>query len=303
MHSPHASQIIPNPLEKGRRLAAGLEIAGVLSASRLERPAALTVSCGIAEVDALTGGLPRGALTEICGLPSSGRSSLMLAALAEATRRQEICALVDATDSFDPLSAADAGVDLERMLWIRIGAAGGFPAPLQGAPNRETDTAPRRQQGNSDGVRALEQTLKVTDLLLQAAGFGMVIVDLADLPAEVTRRIPLASWFRFRRAVEHTATVLLVIEQEAHAKTCASLVLRTAAASEPKLCPTAANPAPSYGQVLRGFDVQVEMVRARTEEWRVASCELPGKAVFTAEDAEGAEETNLWPRINADKRR
>ena len=60
----------------------------------------------------------------------------------------------------------------------------------------------------------LEQVLKVTDLLLQSGGFGMVVLDLGDIPAESARRVPLTSWFRFRRAVEPTATVLLLIEQE-----------------------------------------------------------------------------------------
>src|SRR5581483_1293948 len=73
---------------------------------------------GIAEIDALTGGLPRGALTEIFGAASSGRTSMMLSALAEATRRQEVCALVDAGDSLYPESAA---MDLRRLLWIRCG--------------------------------------------------------------------------------------------------------------------------------------------------------------------------------------
>ena len=73
---------------------------------------------------------------------------------------------------------------------------------------------------------ALEQVLKVTDLLLQSGGFGMVVLDLGDIPVESARRVPLTSWFRFRRAVEPTATVLLLIEQEPCAKTCASLVLR-----------------------------------------------------------------------------
>jgi len=117
------------------------------------------------------------------------------------------------------------------------------------------------------------------------------------MPPELTRRIPLASWFRFRRAVEHTSTVLLVIEQVPYAKTCASLVLRTAAASVPSLCQTAANPAPSHGQLLRGIDVQVEVIRARTDshkkpagrvELRVASGEV-NQGSFTAEDAENAE--------------
>jgi hypothetical protein len=72
----------------------------------------------------------------------------------------------------------------------------------------------------------LEQVLKVTDLLLQGGGFGMVALDLGNIPTESVRRIPLTSWFRFRRAVEPTVTVLLVVEREACAKTCASLVVR-----------------------------------------------------------------------------
>ena len=70
-----------------------------------ERIAPLTVPIGIAQLDALTGGLPRGALSEITGPASSGRTGVMLSALAAATQRQEVCALVDASDSFDPASA------------------------------------------------------------------------------------------------------------------------------------------------------------------------------------------------------
>jgi len=84
-----------------------------------ERAAPLTVSTGVAALDTLTGGLPRGALSEIAGPASSGRTGVMLAALAGATRQQEVCALVDASDSFDPASAAAVGVDLERLLWVR----------------------------------------------------------------------------------------------------------------------------------------------------------------------------------------
>ena len=46
-----------------------------------ERAAPLTVSTGVAALDALTGGLPRGALSEIAGPASSGRTGVMLAAL------------------------------------------------------------------------------------------------------------------------------------------------------------------------------------------------------------------------------
>jgi hypothetical protein len=84
-----------------------------------ERIAPLMIATGVTALDALTGGLPRGALSEIAGQASSGRTGVILTALAGATRRQEACALVDASDSFDPASAVAAGVDLERLLWVR----------------------------------------------------------------------------------------------------------------------------------------------------------------------------------------
>jgi len=188
-----------------------------------ERAAPLMVSSGVAALDALTGGLPRGALSEIAGPASSGRTGVMLAALALATRRQEACTLVDASDSFDPASAAAAGVDLDRLLWVRC-------TQRANTPRRKDSTSraalrPPTSAGFAFGG-VLEQVLKVTDLLLQSGGFGMVVLDLGDVPAESARRVPLTSWFRFRRAVEPTATVLLLIEQGPCAKTCASLVVR-----------------------------------------------------------------------------
>ena len=108
-----------------KRLAALPKLAAVTPASRLEvRSSPEMVSSGIREIDAFTGGLPRGCMSEICGSASSGRTSVLLAALAAATRREEICALVDASDALDAVSAAAAGVDLERLLWVRCGKAG-----------------------------------------------------------------------------------------------------------------------------------------------------------------------------------
>jgi recombination protein RecA len=171
---------------------------------------------GVAAVDGLAGGFPRGCLTEICGPTSSGRTSLMLAAMAEATRREEVCALVDAADAFDPVSAAAAGVLLERLLWVRCG-------------------------GNA------EHALKAADLLVQGGGFGLVVMDLADTPIETARRISMTSWFRLRRAVEHTPTVLLAVEQQPLAKTCASLTL------ELRRGKAAWSGAPGCSQLLRGM--------------------------------------------------
>jgi recombination protein RecA len=159
-----------------------------------DRKAIDTVSSGIREIDALTGGLPRGALVEICGPACSGRTSLLVSALASRTAADEACALIDGRDAFDPYSAALAGVELRRLLWVRC--------------------------------KNIEQALRAADLLLQGGGFGMVALDLGDIPAETVRYVPLNVWFRFRRAVEDTPTIFVVLEQEANAKTCASLVLR-----------------------------------------------------------------------------
>ena len=267
------------------------QLCGVTRASLLEvRPAPATVPTDIAELDALTSGIPRGALTEIFGPASSGRTSVLLALLAEVTRRQEVCALVDVSDSFHPHSAAAAGVDLDRLLWIRCGVANvRYPEPNHRHPERSEGSAvlfstqqqsiterkfpvafdtPGRQSWerlHGDTFRALEQALKVTDLLLQSGGFGLIAVDLGDIPPQIARRVPLTSWFRFRRAVENTPTILLVMEQEPYAKTCASLVLKMYPQSAPlskEHAPTAE--LPTHARLLRGLGVTAELVRSRT---------------------------------------
>jgi hypothetical protein len=210
------------------------------------------VSTGIPEMDALVGGLPRGAMTEICGAACSGRTSFLLSALASRTKDGEVCALVDARDSFDPLTANAAGIALDKLLWVRC--------------------------------QNIDQALRAMDLLIQAGGFGMVAVDLSDVPSRTVRQVPLNAWFRFRRAVEDTPTILLLLEQEPHAKTCASLVLRLepgaarwAEASPPVAQPLMAVPAESaphfsrplfsypFARLLHGFSVHTNVLRSRIQ--------------------------------------
>ncbi len=89
-----------------------------LGVGRTESTARLAT--GISEVDRLLGGgFPRGRLSEITGAASSGRTSLALALLARSTRAGEVTAVVDCADAFDPGSAHNAGVLLDRMLWVR----------------------------------------------------------------------------------------------------------------------------------------------------------------------------------------
>jgi len=167
----------------------------VISPFRVREAAApQVVSTGIATLDQLTGGLPRGCLTEIYGQPCSGKSSILQAAFAARTQASEVCALVDAQDAFDPASAQSAGVFLSRLLWVRCGE--------------------------------IDQALRSVDLLLHGGGFGLVALDVGDIPPRLVRQVQLNVWFRMRRAVEDTSTVFVVLAQESNAKSCASLVLR-----------------------------------------------------------------------------
>jgi recombination protein RecA len=200
------------------------------------------VSTGVPEIDAAVGGLPRGAMTEICGSPCSGRTSLLLSALAARTADGEACALVDARDSFDPYLASAAGVSLQQLLWVRCQNA--------------------------------DQALRATDLLIQGGGFGLVAVDLSDIAPKIVRYVPLNAWFRFRRAVEDTPTILLVVEQEANAKTCASLVLRLKAkpaewkkamAERGRVRDLRDFVTYPFARLLKGFEIVAEVVRSRVQ--------------------------------------
>lgn len=79
---------------------------------------------GVVELDAVVdGGLPLGAISELVGPECSGRTSVALSFVAQMTGSGHVCAWVDICDALDPESAAAAGVDLKRLLWVRCGAA------------------------------------------------------------------------------------------------------------------------------------------------------------------------------------
>jgi len=147
------------------------------------------LSTGCKTVDEISGGIPRATLTEIAGNASSGRTGLMWSLLRQATGAGEFCVLVDVQDTFDPASAANAGIQLARLLWVRC-------------------------SGN------LEHALKATDLLTRAGGFGAVVLDLSGTPDRITRRMPVASWFRLRHGAEQSGTALVVISEQIQAGSC-----------------------------------------------------------------------------------
>jgi hypothetical protein len=240
------------------------------------------VSSGIAAIDALAGGLPRGCLTEICGPASSGRTTLLLAALAAATRRSEFCALVDASDALDPQSASDAGVILERLLWVRCGEGESSSKTVDSVSPSEK-FSPFRQRGPRAGDTRLEQVLRATDLLLESGGFGLIVLDLGDVPPQEARRVPLTTWFRFRRAVEHTSTLLLALEQQPIAGSCSSLLFQLKAATDRirERATSRSNMQALHTELLTGIEITAELICSRLDRKPARSA----SAAFTCKTA------------------
>jgi hypothetical protein len=283
--------LIPEQRAAGflKQLSGAPKLAGVVPASRLEiRPAPETASSGIAQIDALTGGLPRGCLTEIFGPDSSGRTSLLLSVLGAATRREEICTLIDVSDAFDPHSAAAAGIDLERLLWVRCGA--NLQTSSVSRMRRSAKSLEEWEQRRIEDP--VEQALRATDLLLQSSGFGLVVIDLAGVPLKTACRIPLTTWFRFQRAVENTATILLIIGEQACTQSCAAmqLVLKSVLNSQFSVLSgrgTASSgdhsdaERPSHTELLSEMEIHAEVLRCRSERKPVQSV----RTVFTTKAA------------------
>ncbi len=104
-------------------------------------------------VDAcLRGGLPRGQLSEFSGPGSCGRMTLLLQLMSAATQRGEIVALIDTCDRLDVASAAAAGVDLDRLLWIR-GSGSGIRDGIRDSPFDCRSGRPEHRRGTGLGIR------------------------------------------------------------------------------------------------------------------------------------------------------
>ena len=163
-----------------------------------ETPPASYFPTGLVEIDrALGGGFPRGRVSEVVGPSCCGRTSLALALLARVTAQGELAALVDRPDIFDAASAASAGVDLERVLWVR-------------------------PPGLGEALRSVEH-------VLQAGGFPLVLLDLSG--EETALRIPTSAWPRLRKATTAAAAALVLLTRRRLAGTFADLALELDAAT------------------------------------------------------------------------
>jgi len=166
-----------------------LEFSGVFRGHELTRKDR-RLSSGLAPLDALIdGGIPRGRISEITGRAGSGKTSIAASFASFATHRGEVAAWLDASGSFDPESMAAAGVDLRRMLWasMKRGSARDLRSP-QGL-----------------GVRSA--IVKAAELVLEAGGFGLVVVDFG----EAVRSLTYASSLRIARAAERSGAAVIAI--------------------------------------------------------------------------------------------
>jgi len=160
-------------------------------------------ACGVSEIDKLLqGGFPRAALSEISGSPSSNRTALVVSTLARAFDTGECGAWIDGGGTFDPDSAAEAGLQLDRLLWINC-------------------------KGNP------EHALKATDLLLHGGGFGLLVFDVGDVAEGMLRRMPMASWFRLRLAAEETGTALIALTPAPQTRSCSRPFAWNSSAANP----------------------------------------------------------------------
>jgi hypothetical protein len=214
-------------------------------------------STGIASLDArLSGGFPRGQLSEIVGPRSSGRTSLIVRMLAAATARGELGAIVDALDMLDVDSAAAAGVDLDRLLWIR-----GHVVVNPGLCHDLNQ-------------RAMEQAMRALTLVLSAGNFGLVVFDAGEAPAQALRRLPFTTWLRLQRMVEGTQTMCVLAGSELMARSAAGLTVRLGREGQEgregregwpqRQCNKDKHGARFRGQLFEGLNIQVRVVRARS---------------------------------------
>jgi hypothetical protein len=205
---------------------------------------------GISRLDArLGGGFPRGQLCEIVGARTSGRTSVLLRLLAAATARGELVALIDALDRFDVASGVAAGIDLNRLLWVR-----GHVVPNPGLC-RDLNQ------------RAVEQVVKAATLVLQAGNFGVVAFDVADAPAEAIRRLPFTTWLRLQRMIEGTQTLGILVGSEPMARSSAGLTIQL----EMKTPAAGTTGGRRFGaRLFEGVDVEARIVRARAR-WQEQS--------------------------------
>ncbi len=206
---------------------------------------------GIARLDQiLGGGVPRGALSEITGSFSSGKTGLLFSILKQATTNGEVVAYIDAFDSLDPVFAQRAGLDLKRLLWVRC-------------------------QGDNSRQR-IDKALKAADILTRADGFGALALDLENLQGSSRfdlSKVPLNAWFRLKRSIQGKPTALLVMGGEPCSGSASTMTLGL----ERQRVRWRARPGsdlPSHARLLRGIASQARLLRGKKHGHVTVYCDF-----------------------------
>ncbi len=190
----------------------------------------------MAELDArLEGGIPRGHVSEVVGPRSSGRLAILVSALAAATSRGEAVALIDPLDMFDPVSASACGLDFQRMLWIRGEASSSARVSL----SCEYGTL----------QKSLDRAVKALNIVLQAGGFGVVVLDLGEVAAQTIKRLPYTTWLRLHRVIEGSETACVLIGSEPIARSAGGVTVQLTPGWAPGFgLERACHPSPKSGE-------------------------------------------------------
>ena len=229
-------------LLRARKLDLTLTSAMPLAHATAPVPAA----SGLARLDdRLGGGLARGQLSEVVGAASSGRSVVMMSAIAAATARGELAALIDAGDRFDPASAADLDIRWSHLLWVR-------GTSLDGLPVTTARDLP------DPAARLVDRAIKAAGLVLSSGGFGLLVLDLADVPPRALARLPFTTWLRFERWLEGRDTVGLVVAPMPLARGAGGVSIRLTGGG--RACWNGVSDA---SRRFAGLDVRARLVRAR----------------------------------------
>jgi hypothetical protein len=114
--------------------------------------------------------------------------------------RGEAVALIDPLDLFDPVSASASGIDFQRMLWVRGDASSSARVSL----SCEYGTL----------QKSLDRAVKALNIVLQAGGFGLVVLDLGEVAAQTIKRLPYTTWLRLQRVIEDSETACVLIGSE-----------------------------------------------------------------------------------------
>ena len=154
--------------------------------------------------DLLYGGIPRGRISEITGPRSSGKTSIAASFIASATRRGETVAVVDLENAFDPLTMAATGVDLNRVLCMAAFHANGG-IPCRRLLSQIDHVA--RVRGEQSPLTAWKNAVKAAELILEAGGFGLMVLDFGGY----ARSIPQSAALRLARLAERSGTSVLVL--------------------------------------------------------------------------------------------